>query len=113
MAYSKDLRRRVLNFVAKGGSKAEAARRFDISRSRVFVWLKQPQDHQPGKPGPKQSRKYDQEALRAEVEANPDVLLRELAASRKVSITSIFRALRRMGFKRKKNAALWRKPSRP
>ncbi|MDR0234060.1 MAG: transposase, partial [Zoogloeaceae bacterium] len=63
MAYSKDLRRRVLEFVANGGSKAESARRFNVSNSAVFSWLKLPPDHQPGTPGPKGSRKYDREAL--------------------------------------------------
>ena len=110
MAYGKDLRCRVLDFVAQGGSKAEAARRFKISRSRVFAWLKQPVDYRPEKPGPKRSRKFDEEALRIEVEANPDALLRELAASRGVCINSIFLALRRMGFVRKKNSTLQRKP---
>ena len=100
--YSKDFRCLVLDFVANGGSKAEAARRFGISRQSVFDWLKHPPDHKPGKPGPKWSRKYDQEELQAEVQANPDALLRELAASRKVSNNSIFPALRRPGFVRKK-----------
>ena len=102
MAYSKDFRCLVLDFVANGGSKAEAARRFGISRQSVFDWLKHPPDHKPGKPGPKGSLKYDQEELRAEVQANPDALLRELAASRKVSNNSIFLALKRLGFVRKK-----------
>ena len=94
MTYSRDFRRLVLDFVSKGGSKAEAARRFGISRQRVFIWSKQAPDHCPGKPGPKRSRKYDQEELRAEVIARPDALLRELAASRGVSINSISIALR-------------------
>ncbi|MCL2021954.1 MAG: IS630 transposase-related protein [Betaproteobacteria bacterium] len=111
MAYGKDFRRLVLDFVAKGGSKTEAVRRFGIARSRVYVWLKQSPDHKPGKPGPKGSRKYDQEALRAEVKAKPDALLRELAASRGVSINSIFLALKRMKTVRKKNSALRRKPA--
>ena len=115
MAYSKDFRCLVLDFVANGGSKAKAARRFGISRQSVFDWLKRPPDHKPGKPGPKGSRKYDQEELRAEVQANPDALLRELAASRKVSNNSIFPALRRPGFVRKKTlrySESLRKPSR-
>ncbi|MCL2022355.1 MAG: IS630 transposase-related protein [Betaproteobacteria bacterium] len=48
MAYSKDFRCLVLDFVANGGSKAEAARRFGISRQSVFDWLKHPPDHKPG-----------------------------------------------------------------
>ncbi|MCL2022596.1 MAG: IS630 transposase-related protein [Betaproteobacteria bacterium] len=42
MAYSKDFRCLVLDFVANGGSKAEATRRFGISRQSVFDWLKHP-----------------------------------------------------------------------
>lgn len=36
MSYGKDLRKRVLDFVAEGGSKAEAARRFRIHPSTVY-----------------------------------------------------------------------------
>ena len=106
MAYSKDLKLRVLNFVRGGGSKAEASRRFEVSLTAIYRWLSQPADHVSGKPGPKASRKFDQEALRSEVEARPDALLRELAASRKVSINTIAVALKRMGIVRKKNASI-------
>jgi transposase len=106
MTYSKDLRIRVLSFVRDGHTQAEAADRYGVSRSVVRLWLNQPADHKAGKPGPKASRKYDQELLLLEVKARPDALLRELAASRGVSIHSIFLALRRMGFRRKKNTSI-------
>jgi transposase-like protein len=35
MGYSVDLRQRVIQSVRPGGSKAEAARRFQVSRGRV------------------------------------------------------------------------------
>lgn len=111
MAYSKDLKRRVLNFLERGGSKAEASRRFEVSLTTIYTWLTHPADHVAGKPGPKISRKFDQEALRAEVEAHPDTLLRELAASRGVCINAIFLALKRMGIVRKKNTSIRRKPA--
>ena len=53
MTYSSDLRERVLDFVASGGSKTQAAKRFSLHRSTVHEWLKQPEDHKAGKPGPK------------------------------------------------------------
>jgi transposase-like protein len=37
--HSKDLRRRVIDFVRQGGSKSEAARHFGVSRTTVFAWL--------------------------------------------------------------------------
>ena len=38
MAYSHDLKQRVLEYVGAGGGKSEAARRFSVARSTVFVW---------------------------------------------------------------------------
>lgn len=34
-----DIRTRVVAFIKKGGSKAEAARRFEVSRSSIYDWL--------------------------------------------------------------------------
>ena len=113
MSYSPDLKRKVLNFLKRGGSKAEASRRFEVSRSIIYYWLSQPADHKAGKPGPKRSRKFDEEALRAEVKIRPDALLRELAESRQVSIGAIFVALKRLGIKRKKNTSIRRKSAPP
>jgi transposase len=40
MRCSLDLRRRVVAFVQQGGSKAEAARRFQVGEASVYRWLK-------------------------------------------------------------------------
>ena len=42
MRCSSDLRKRVLVCVRGGGSKAEAARRFQVSRASVYNWLNAP-----------------------------------------------------------------------
>ncbi|MDR0274992.1 MAG: transposase, partial [Burkholderiaceae bacterium] len=63
MAYSEDLKQRVLAFVAAGGSKIEAARLFSLARSTLYVWLVQPANHQRGKPGPKTGHKIDRAKL--------------------------------------------------
>ena len=39
MSYSVDLRKRVVNYIESGGSKSEAARRFEVSRKTVYNWL--------------------------------------------------------------------------
>ena len=39
MRYSIDLRKGVLSFIEAGGSKAEAARRFSVSRTTIYQWL--------------------------------------------------------------------------
>ena len=46
MAYSEDLRQRVRQYVANGGSKAEASRLFDVSRTAIYRWLN---NNSPGK----------------------------------------------------------------
>lgn len=109
MAYSKDLKRRVLSFLDRGESKAEASRRFEVSLTTIYTWLAHPSNHIAGKPGPKVSRKFDQEELRSEVQTRPDALLRELAESRGVCINAISVALKRMGIVRKKNTSIRRK----
>ena len=78
MAYSNDLRQRILQYLAAGGGKSGAARRFSLARSTVLVWLGEPQNHVPGKPGPKTGGKIDPEKLRQAVQEQPELMLKEL-----------------------------------
>ena len=45
MAHSSDLRTRVLQFIENGGSKTEAAKRFNVGRTAIYRWL--PKTHSP------------------------------------------------------------------
>jgi len=40
MAYSVDLRERVVNFVKAGGTRLQASRRFKVGEVTVYRWLK-------------------------------------------------------------------------
>lgn len=102
MSYSQDLKDRVLKYVQQGGKKSEATALYGVARSTIYKWLHQPADHQPGKPGPKASDKFDQEALRRQVETHPDRLQREWAAHFKVSKQAISKTFKRLGIVRKK-----------
>jgi transposase-like protein len=106
MAYSQDLRHRVLAFVNAGGSKAEAARRYEIHVDTLYQWIKQPPDHQAKTPGPKDSRKFCRVALAKAVQEQPDVMLKELAQRFAVSTAVISATLRKLGLRRKKNTAV-------
>lgn len=106
MAYSQDLRQRVLCFVHGGGSKAEASRRYEINVDTVYEWLKQSPNHQAQRPGPKDSRKLSRIELVQVVEAQPDLMLKELAARFGVGTSLISKTLRMMGIRRKKNTAI-------
>jgi transposase len=103
MACSEDLRKRVLNFVARGASKVEAARAFEIHLRTVFLRVGQGHAHQRSKPEPTTSRKFSRDELAARVSCQPDLLLKELAAHFGVSQNTIAHALKQMGISRKKS----------
>ena len=90
MTYSQDLRERVVAFVEAGGSKSEAARRFNVSRWCVYDWmsLKEPTE------------------LREHVEAFPDDYLHKRALHFNVSPPCVFYASRRLGITHKKDVTL-------
>lgn len=106
MRCSTDLRKRVLDFVRGGGSKAEAARRFQVARSSVYRWCDAPDGLAYKRPGPKGPRKLDWEALRAHVAAHDDFTHKERARHFGVSQHCIWHAMHKMGLTRKKNDGL-------
>ena len=106
MRYSKDLRRRVVKYVRQGGSKAEAARRFGISRPAVYAWLSLGDNLSARKPGPRKAHKLDWEALRQGIESNPEKMMLEWAREFNVVPAAILYAMRRMKLSRKKNVAV-------
>lgn len=103
MRCSSDIRKRVVSFVLGGGSKSEAARRFQVSRASVYNWLNAPDALSYQKPGPRRPSKLDWEALRAHVEAHDDMTQAERAKHFGVSRHCIWHALRQMNLTRKKN----------
>lgn len=111
MTYSVDLRKRVVEFVRQGGSKQEAARRFRVSRWCVYDWLSR-ETLTPDKQGCPGPWKLDAEALKAHVEAYPDAYQHERAAALGVSRHVVLYGLKRLGLRRKKNAAVSRKKRR-
>jgi len=110
MAYGIDLRLLALAHIASGASKAGTARLFKIHKRTLFLWLKHPQQT-PGKPGPRTGWKLDREALLKLVEAQPDLMLKEMADTLQVSISCVGVTLNKLNIKRKKNTAI--RPSIP
>lgn len=106
MAYSRDLRERVLEFVAEGRSKEEAAALYQVGRSTVYLWCKTPQKHQANKPGPKGAWKLDVVALQERIAAKPDSYQRELAKALGVTQPRICQRLKELQLSRKKNASV-------
>jgi transposase len=103
MAYSIEFRREVLESACKDGLR-EAARKFRISPTTILNWKKLLDDTGSLKirHADTKERKINQEAFRRKVEENPDILQRELAVSFNVCRKSVWRMLRKFGYKYKK-----------
>ena len=103
MRYSRDLRKRilVLGFVAEeGGSKAEAARRFQVGIASVYRWVGAADGLAYQRSGPRGPRCIDWVALGVQVQAHPDwtLLERSLGSSH----NGVWHAPQRLGVSRKK-----------
>ena len=102
MSYSSDFRKCVLDFVQNGGSKAEASRRFGISRGIIYEWLDAQAPLTSKKPGPQGPRNLDYQALKQHVADFPDATQQERAAHFGVSRHGIWYALKKLNITRKK-----------
>ena len=102
-AYALDLRERVVKFIQGGGSKAEAARRFELARSSVYRYLDAAKKNALS---PKTSwgtwRKLDPQKLQAHVKKHPDATLKELQQVFGVSHHAVWVRLGQLGFTLKK-----------
>lgn len=108
MIYSEDLRTRVIKYVQRGGSKAEAARRFDIGLRTIYRWVDAGLGSVSGRPGRKAGRgvKLDRAALHAALAKQPDLMLKELARMFGVSINAVHHACKTNDLVRKKNGGI-------
>jgi len=102
MRSSSDLRKRVIDFFRGGGSKAEAARRFQVSRASVYNWLTAPDGRAYQRPGPRHPHRLEWEALRAHVGQYPYRTQKENALHFGISRHWIWHTLQQMGVTRKK-----------
>ena len=119
-AYSEDLRKKIVEALERGATKTETARSFGVSRSSVKRYAKLSEQGRPLAPKrrPGLKPKLDRTAetlLEADLEERPAATLRQRreflrgAAGVSVSDSTVSRALRRLGFSRKKG--LWRRGS--
>jgi len=113
-AYSEDLRKKIVEALRRGATKAQAARSFGVSRSSVKRYAKLAEEGQPLTPKkrPGSRPKMDETArtlLEADLEERPAASLAERcvflrrAAGVSVSESTVSRMLRRLGWSRKKD----------
>jgi len=109
MAYSLDLRQRVINYIDSGGSKISASHLFSVGEKTVRNWVLlyketgsvNPRPHRGGK-----RSSIDSEKFKSYVDANPSKTLKELGAHFGLSYEGAAYNLRKHGYVHKKNAAI-------
>jgi len=112
MAYSLDLRQRVIDHVDAGGSKISASKLFDVAEKTVRNWVSLHKETGSVNPRPHRGGKkstIDSEKFKSYVDANPDKTLKEIGAHFKLSYEGAAYNLRKHGYVHKKNASLQRK----
>ena len=108
MAYSVDLRSRVLDFIERGNSQEKASLIFNVGTSTITRWraLLSETGRLEKRPLNRIAPKFESEKLNAYIEENPDALLKDIAAHFGGSITGAFYALEREKITLKKRAFL-------
>lgn len=104
MAYSTDLREKVIIYLEKGNSIQKASSVFSVGTATIYRWLKQKKEQGHLDPKKKETsyRKFDYDALKAYVDRHPDHVLLEIAAHFKVTLQAVFYPLKKLGITRKK-----------
>ena len=110
MAYSMDLRKRVVASVESGATITVVAKRFSMARSTVRDWISRHGggDLQPGTPGPKGPMKLtadDVRIIRDSVVSDPGITAKQIVnhLSVIVSLQTVYRHLQRLGLSLKRS----------
>ena len=97
MAYSKDYRKRVLEYLEEGHTQAEAQEVFKIGCTTIKKWKKllSEQGTLEKRPLEREARVYESDKLRAYIKEHPQALLKEIASHFGGSISGANSALAR------------------
>ena len=109
--YSLDLRERVIEYIKLGNSQQTSAKIFMVSKSSVSRWWIRYEKEGIIKPKPRlgSKGKIDPNQLKSYVENNEDKTLAEIAVVFKVSICSVYKRLKKLGYSyKKKPSPMWK-----
>lgn len=115
-AYSLDLREKVMQAIDKGMSVTTASRTFDVSRNSIYLWRKRLQkqgtlEATTGYHNPHNRQIRDLNHFEKFVSSRRDWTQQELGDAYGVSAKVVGRALKKLGWTRKKSLSLQRKGS--
>ena len=113
-AYSLDLREKVVTYVQNGHSQRETAKVFNLNKSTVGRWMNLVKENKSLKPvpTPRSPHKLSLEKLESYVKEHPDAFLHEIAEALGSKKTTVFCALKKLGYKLKKNKIVQGKKGR-
>lgn len=102
MPYSLDLRKRVVDYVEKGGSVTKATKIYQVGRATIYRWLGR--ENLAATIVEHRQRKLDWKALEKDVEENPDARLVDIDRAQKFGVhpSAICYALKKIKITRKK-----------
>lgn len=110
MAYSMDLRERVVSASESGQTLTSVAHRYSVVRGTVRNWIARHRSGElaPGTPGPKGSVKLaasDEQLMREVVAAQPGITAKQLIPMLSVQVveSTVCRALKRLGLSLKRS----------
>ncbi|BFD47609.1 MAG: IS630 transposase-related protein [Wolbachia endosymbiont of Sergentomyia squamirostris] len=108
--YSLDLRKKVIEYVNSGHSKAEVCRVFKIGKNTIFEWLKKLKNGSlERKKRENKARKLDEQKLIEYIKKHPDRIMSEIAKDFKLSKNCIWKGLKRLKITRKKRPQFTKK----
>jgi transposase len=115
MAYSVDLRSRVIDFIRAGNTQKEASVVFKVGTSTIKGWLALLSEtgSLEKRPLNRTSPKFESEKLNAYIENNPNALLKDIASHFGGSISGADTALRREKITYKKKRVITEKETPP
>jgi transposase len=102
MAYSRDYKKRTIEYRAEGHTVKETMETFKIGRTAYYEWEREAEEGFADKPKRTYEKKIDKVKLAKAVEETPDAELAELAVPFNCSVQAIFYALKKMGITLKK-----------
>ncbi len=110
MAYSMDLRQRVVAALGAGQTPTTVSRRFQVAGATVRNWMGRHRsgELEPGTPGPKGPIKLtvaDEQRIREAVASKPGITAKQLMAMLSVDVveSTVCRALKRLGLSLKRS----------
>jgi len=108
MAYSVDLRSRVIDFIKKGHTQEETSLIFKVGTSTIKRWLALLSETGglQKRPLNRSASIFESEKLQSYIKDNPDALLKDIAERFGGSVTGAFYALEREKITLKKRALL-------